>query len=394
MGKTDISTEVIVLGLGAMGSAALYQLAKRGVDVVGIDQFSPPHSRGSTHGDTRLTRQAIGEGEAYTPLALRSYELWDEIEKETGQPLLTRTGGLIITDPQRPSRAHGNADFMGNTLRSAQKYGIGHERFSTQDIRDRYPQFKLRGNEIGYFEYNAGFLRPERCVEAQLELATRYGGVIRTGEKVLGFVQDANGVRVTTEQGEYKAKKLIVCAGPWVSDLIGAQYKRLFKVYRQVLYWFDVADCYEAFVAEKFPVFIWDFGGDEGEGIYGFPAIDGRRGGLKVAREEYVVTTHPKNVERSVTPQETDWMFEHCVEPRLAGIKRECVKAVACLYTVTPDSGFVIDTHPNYRDVIVASPCSGHGFKHSAAIGEALAQMATQSSAELDLSAFSLKRFV
>ncbi|BCM92636.1 monomeric sarcosine oxidase [Abditibacteriota bacterium] len=388
MGQVDNFADVLVLGLGAMGSAATYQLARQGASVIAIDQFSPPHKMGSTHGDTRITRQAIGEGEVYTPLALRSYKLWDEIEKETGTDLLTMTGGLIIADASGVSTAHGNADFMGNTLRSAEKYGIGHERLDVRGIQTRYPQFKLRGHEMGYLEYKAGFLRPERCVEAQLDLAKRHGAKIYTGEKVLEFVQERDGVSVKTDRCDYKCKKLIISAGPWVSDFIGERYKGLFKVYRQVLYWFDVEDSYESFVAEKFPVFIWDFGTEGGGGIYGFPAIDGRQGGLKVAHEDYLETTAPDQTRRDVSPAETDEMFERFVEPRLVGVKRECVKVVICLYTVTPDSGFVIDTHPDYKDVIIASPCSGHGFKHSAAIGEALAQLATRGNTDIDISAF------
>ena len=387
------SSDVIVLGLGAMGSATLYQLARRGVSVIGIDQFSPPHPFGSTHGDTRLTRQAIGEGEAYTPLSLRSYELWDELEHATGQSLLTRTGGLIIADALQPSTAHGNADFLGNTLRCADKFGVRHEQLSAESIGFRFPQFKLRGSETGYFEPNAGFLRPERCVRAQLELATRHGASIRTGEKVLGFTQQSSGVCVRTERGRYHADKLIVCAGPWVSELLGEGFQGVFRVYRQVLYWFDVRESYASFRPDTFPVFIWDFGASEGGGIYGFPAIDGPEGGIKVAREHYQTTTDPNHYDRIVSQGETDEMFERFVEPRLVGVKRECLKAVSCLYTVTPDSGFVLDVHPDYKDVIIASPCSGHGFKHSAAIGEALAQLALHGRTDIDLSAFSLERF-
>ena len=385
--------DVIVLGLGAMGSAALYQLARRGVNAIGIDQFSSPHTLGSTHGDTRLTRQAIGEGETYTPLALRSNEIWRQIEQESGQKLLVQTGGLILSDAVRPATAHGNSDFLGNTLRSARKYAIEHEQLSARDIHSRYPQFKIGDNDISYYEAGAGFLRPEKCVRAQLELAKEYGATLRTGEKVLGFAQHKDGVTAWTDKAEYRAGKLIVSAGPWVSELMATEYKQLFKVYRQVLYWFDVADCYESFLPERFPVFIWDFGSGGGEGIYGFPALDGAQGGLKVAREEYEVTTDVNCVHRTVSSREVDEMFDRFVEPRLVGVKPECVKATVCLYTVTPDSGFILDTHPTYQDVIVASPCSGHGFKHSAAVGEVLAQMATQDRTDIDISSFSLERF-
>ena len=389
------SFDVIVVGLGAMGSAALYQLSKRGVRALGVDRFAPPHGYGSTHGDTRITRQAIGEGAAYTPLALRSYELWDEIAREAQvNDLLTITGGLILTNPGANSSVHGNAAFMENTLQSARQFNIAHETLTPNEIQARFPQFKLRGGEAGYWEEMAGFLRPERCVETQLDLAQRNGARVQTGETVLGFTENAQGsVTVTTNKGTYYAEKLIVTAGPWASDFVPVVYKERFRVYRQVLYWFDVAEWYEAFVPERFPIFIWDFG-THGDGIYGFPAIDGKDGGLKVATEQYLhATTDPMQVARDVSRDEINAMYDAFIEPRLVGVGRKCVKAVSCLYTVTTDSNFVIDAHPDYENVLVASPCSGHGFKHSAAIGEALAQWATAGKTELDLSAFSFARF-
>ncbi len=387
--------DVIVVGLGAMGSAALYQLSKRGVRALGIDRFAPPHVYGSTHGDTRITRQAIGEGAAYTPLALRSYELWDEIAHETqADDLLTITGGLILTNPGANSSVHGNADFMENTLHSARQFNIAHETLTVDEIRARFPQFKLRGGEAGYWEEKAGFLRPERCVETQLALARRNGARVQTNETVLGFAQNTpGGVTVTTDRETYHAEKLIVTAGPWASDFVPVAHKERFRVYRQVLYWFDVAEQYAAFVPERFPIFIWDFGA-HGDGIYGFPAIDGKDGGLKVATEQYLhATSDPLYVVRDVSEQEINAMYDEFIGPRLAGVERKCVKAVSCLYTVTTDSNFVIDAHPEFENVLLASPCSGHGFKHSAAIGEALAQWATTGKTAIDLSAFSFARF-
>src|SRR5688572_23033681 len=208
------SFQTIVIGLGAMGSAAAYQLAKRGNQVLGIDWFAPPHTYGSSHGDTRITRQAIGEGAEYVPLVLRSYEIWEEIERETGKKVLTITGGLIMTSVEGVLR-HGS-NFFNQTVASAEKYNIPHHLLNADEIRKQFPQFKLKGNEKGYFEEKAGYLRPELCVEAQLELAQRYGAQLALYEKVLAFsVNNRDKVVVKTDKGEYEAEKAILSAGSW-----------------------------------------------------------------------------------------------------------------------------------------------------------------------------------
>src|SRR6266576_1649644 len=194
--------DVLVLGLGAMGSAAAFQLAKRGQKLLGLDQFAPPHRLGSSHGETRITRLAIGEGEHYTPLVLRSHELWREIEKETGADLLTITGGLVISSTARTAKLHVDG-FFSNTVAAAEKYRIPHQILSAEDIRRRFPPFHVREDEIGYYEPSAGFLRPEACIEAQLQLARKYGAVIHVNEKVLHFQASTDEVTVTTEEGVY-----------------------------------------------------------------------------------------------------------------------------------------------------------------------------------------------
>lgn len=389
----DTSCQTIVIGLGAMGSAATYQLAKRGNRVLGIDRFSPPHLYGSSHGDTRITRQAIGEGSEYVPLVLRSYELWAEIERETGKKLLTVTGGLIMTGVEGTLR-HGSY-FFNQTVASAEKYGIPHHLLDADEIKKRFPQFKLKGNERGYFEEKAGYVRPELCIEAQLELAQRYGAQLALDENVLSFAADRDDkVAVKTDKGEYEAEKLIVSAGPWVGGLLGEKHAQHFTIYRQVLYWFDVEGPISQFEAPNFPIWIWEFGTAVEDLMYGFPAIDGARGGVKLASEQYKKSTNPDTVSRDVSKQDIEEMYRGYVSPHFAGISERCVKAVSCLYTVTPDHRFVIDAHPEYPQVIVASPCSGHGFKHSAAIGEVLAQLVVEGHSEIDISAFAFRRFV
>jgi sarcosine oxidase len=382
--------QTIVLGLGAMGSAAAYQLAKRGQRVLGLDQFVPPHAQGSSHGETRVTRQAIGEGAHYSPLSLRSFDLWREIERETGRDLLTVTGGLLISSPAKVG--HNVADFFGNTLAAAKKYRIAHEVLDARGIRRRFPQFNVQDDEIGYLEANAGFLRPEECIRAQLELAVRHGAVIQTGEQVLGFQQHGQTVTVKTNRGDYTTENLVVTAGAWLPTLLDAQLARTYRVMRQVLYWFEPKESIAPFEIGRMPIFLWEPKGAD-RMLYGFPAIDGERGGVKVASAQYQDTTTADHVDRVVTTDEITRMYETLVGPCFPGLSRRCLKTATCLYTVTPDFGFVIDRHPHQPKVLLASPCSGHGFKHSAAVGEALAELATDGCSRLDLSAFALSRF-
>jgi sarcosine oxidase len=224
--------DAIVVGLGAMGSAATYQLAKRGAKVLGIDRYSPPHAQGSSHGDTRITRKAIGEGERYIPLALRSYEIFREVEVLTGRSLLTITGGLIISSRSPHAVSH-VAGFFDNTVAAARTHGIAHELLDAARIRARFPAFKVRDDEMGYFEHDAGFLRPEECVAAQLDLAARHGARIQRDEKVERFEEKGGAVRVTTSRGEYVAKQLVVAAGPWIRELLAEERARHFTVTRQ-----------------------------------------------------------------------------------------------------------------------------------------------------------------
>lgn len=377
--------DVIVVGLGAMGSAATYQLAKSGAKVLGIDRFSPPHSFGSSHGDTRITRLAIGEGEEYTPLAKRSQELWREAERETGYELLVQCGELLIT--AKGAGQHGIESFIEPTFAAAERHNIPFEKLDTDQLRARFPQFKIGGNEEGYYEPNGGYVWAERTVQTYIELSKKYGAAINTHEQVLSF-QDGEEVEVQTDKGRYRSKKLIITAGPWINELV-TDFPELFKIYRQVLYWFDLNDgYYETY--KNMPTFIWLF--NNADQIYGFPAVDGKKGGIKVATEDYTATTDPNDVNRDVSEDEVNSIYSKYIKEYLPGVSSVCIRSATCMYTVTPDSKFVIDYHPKYSNIIVASPCSGHGFKHSAAIGEALSQMVTNGKSAIDLSACSFNR--
>lgn len=382
-----------VIGLGAMGSATVFQLAKRGVDVIGIDRFSPPHTLGSTHGDTRITRQAIGEGAAYVPLALRSHELWREIEAETGTDLFTACGGLILTASSVKAGHHGIDDFFASTVAAAQAYGIEHEILTSEDVRSRFPLFNVTEEHRGYFEPGAGFVRPELALAAQLELATYHGARIRRMERASSIEPTSGGVIVRSDHSEYGAGQVVISCGPWISQLARSDdISSACTVYRQVLHWFDASASISTLTPDRMPVFIWEFGSGDRDMFYGIPAVDGIRGGLKVATEQYEVSCDPDDLQSEVTPDESQRMYDECVKGRLP-LSAAVVKSVRCLYTVTPDHQFIIDKHPEYSNVLLASPCSGHGFKHSAAIGESLAQWVTDGTSGIDLSAFALRRF-
>ncbi|MBY0531711.1 MAG: N-methyl-L-tryptophan oxidase [Xanthobacteraceae bacterium] len=378
--------DAIVIGLGAMGSAAAYQLTKRGAKVLGLDRYAPPHRFGSTHGETRITRIACGEGLEYTPLAVRSNELWRQIERETGASLITQNGFASIAGKKRAAKA-GNAEFLEVTIAAAKAAGIEYEILDGKNFRRRFPAFNVKDGDAVYFDRVGGFLRPEICVETQLRLAREKGAELRLNERALSFEETGGAVSVKTAAGEYSAQTLIISAGPWLPELIDAKLMPGLKVTRQIVCWFRVKDTarFEDFQPARFPVFVWQV--PAAQISYGFPALGGPADGVKISTEQYDVAVDPENMERTVSPTESRALYEEYVEHYFPGLSAECVRSDVCLYTSVPGSRFVIDRHPAHRRTIVVSPCSGHGFKHSAAIGEAAAQMAL-GEPHLDLSEF------
>ncbi len=385
--------DTIVLGLGAVGSAALYHLAASGQKVLGVDRFAPPHPYGSTHGDTRITRLGIGEGVEYSPLALRSHELWRTIEAETDTDLLTSCGGLIISNREQKPVSHGVPDFFDNTLAAARRHRIGHEVLDAAEIRRRFPQFNVQPHELGYYEPEAGFLRVEECVRAQLELARRHGATVHIDETVEGFQSTAGSVTITSRSGTYSAGQLLIAAGAWLPKLVGPPLADLFRVTRQVLHWFEVQSAPETFSPGPFPIFIWELP-DRPQPIYGFPSVSaaGQPPSIKIATEQGILATDPDHVQRSVAPEEITEMYSRYVAPYFPGLGPRSLRTAVCMYTEAPGGRFVDDTHPDHARVTFASACSGHGFKHSAALGEALAQRLTVGESRIDLEPFSLER--
>jgi sarcosine oxidase len=372
-------TDVIVVGLGAMGSAVTLRLAERGLGVTAFDRFSPPHAHGSTHGETRITRLAIGEGAQYVPLVRRSHELWPGIERQAGTRLLHQVGGLVLGDRD-------NA-FLGQTRAVAVEHGIAHENLSSAEIARRFPMFNVSAETEGYFEPSAGFVRPEAAVSAQLGLAQQVGAELRLGEEVSLWSSGTTGVAVSTATGEYEAQQLVLCAGPWITKLLPEDSLEV-AIHPQLLHWFPIRRGYAAL--RSMPVFVWDTGEERDDfahatAFYGFPAIDGPDGGVKLATETYEVTVDPD--EPAVGDGGGHGLVRQLAS-RFPWVGAEALRTVRCLYTSTRGSRFIIDRHPEHENVMIVSACSGHGFKHSPAIGEAVAQIIADGVSELDLRPF------
>jgi sarcosine oxidase len=382
--------DFVVVGLGAMGSAVLYQLARRGANVIGIDRFVPPHQMGSSHGETRITRQAVGEGGAYAPLVLNSHRIWRELEADTGAKLLNDCGVLVMAPGFGPTSHHGKPDFVARSIEVARDFGIVHEVFDGAEVARRFPQFLgLVGSEKAYYEPGGGYVFPERCIAAQLRRASQLGARIRTGVEVRSIDQSGI-VRIETSDGTIEAGQVVVSAGSWTAPLLGAPFERLLTVNRQVLHWYDLDDL-SAYGPDA-PAFIWMHGATDVDYLYGFPPLPGDRR-IKVATEQYETRTTADSINREVGPAESAEMYRKHVQGRLAGANPRVAHTAACLYTVTPDRGFIIDRHPRHDRVFVISACSGHGFKHSAGIGDAVAERLTGGRNQVDLAPFSIARF-
>lgn len=380
------TADIVVLGLGAMGSAALFQLAARGADVLGIDQFRPPHEFGSSHGETRVTRLGVAEGTALAPLVKRSHEIWKELEGRTGESLFGQVGFLAISsEPSQP----GTADYVERTLAVARRSGTRHELIAPEEARRRYPWLNVADGDRVYFEPEGGYLRPERCVAAQLRLAAAAGARLVLDTRVEAIVPHAGHVEIRTGKGRILAGRVVVSAGAWAGRLLGPQVSGLLRPTREILHWYALEPSAPAGWGEA-PVYIWSYGHGVEEGFYGFPAFDGS---VKLAHGEKTRSVDPDAFDRSSEEEESRDFYARSIAGRLKGLRVDQSRRKTCLYTVSPDNGFIIDQWPQCERVLVVSPCSGHGFKHSAAIGEAVSQRLLDGASRIDLAAFGLARF-
>ncbi|WP_172384491.1 N-methyl-L-tryptophan oxidase [Streptomyces sp. MNP-20] len=365
MSRTTPTYDVIVIGLGGMGSAAAHHLSARGARVLGLERFGPVHQRGSSHGGSRVTRQSYFEDPAYVPLLLRAYELYEQVERDTGREIAILCGGVMVGRP--------DGRVASGARLSAETWGLPHEMLDAREIRRRFPTLTPRADEVALFERRAGLLRPENTVAAHLQLATRQGAELRFEEPVVRWEPYGGGVRVHTPEDTYTAGQLVICPGAWAPDLL-ADLGVPFTIERQIMYWFQPTGGVGPFLPAHHPIYVWE--DPEGVQVYGFPAIDGPELGAKVAffRKGDVCT--PETIDRTVHPHEAAAMADHMSRqiPLLPG---RLLKAATCMYTTTPDEHFVIARHPAHPEsVTVACGFSGHGFKFVPVVGEILADLA------------------
>jgi sarcosine oxidase len=373
--------DVIVIGLGGMGSSAAYHLAARGQRVLGLERFGPAHDQGASHGGSRITRQSYFESPEYVPLLLRAYDLWEQVARDSGRDVISLTGGLMMGRPE--SRT------VAGSLESALRWGLKHEMLDAAEVRRRFPTLAPRRDEVALYEAKAGFVRPEETVSAHLELATRHGADLHFDEPVRSWGDAPGGVRVVTAAGTYTAGQLVVTPGPWAPQLL-ADLGVSFSIERQVQYWFQPDGGVGPFLPDRHPIFIWE--DPDGTQVYGFPAIDGPDGGVKVAFFRHGVETTADTIDRDVHPDEVAAMAAAMARhvPRLPGT---FLRAKTCLYSNTADEHFVIARHPGHAAVTVACGFSGHGFKFVPVVGEILADLAGTGTTRHPIALFDPRRF-
>jgi sarcosine oxidase len=373
--------DVIVVGLGGMGSATAYHLAARGQKVLGLEQYGPAHDRGASHGGSRITRQSYFEGPDYVPLLLRAYELWDRLARDSERDVITLTGGVMVGRPE-------SRTVSGSRL-SAEQWDLEHEMLDARDLRRRFPTMAPRPDEIALYEAKAGFVRPEATVAAHLTLATRHGARLLFHEPVERWESvPGGGVRVQTASATYTAGQLVISPGPWAPGLL-ADLGMSFSIERQVQHWFQPTGGVDPFRPERHPVYIWEDA--EGTQVYGFPAIDGPDGGAKIAFFRRGTPTAPEDLDRGVHDDEIAEMAA-AAGSHLPDLPGRFLRGEPCLYSNTPDEHFVIARHPGHESVTVAAGFSGHGFKFVPVVGEILADLATTGSTRHPISLFDPRR--
>jgi len=370
--------DIMVAGLGANGSSALYHLAKTDQRIIGIDKFTPPHTHGSSHGESRIIRQAYYEDPIYVPLLKKAYKCWSELEQASNKKLFLRTGGLML------GPAH--AEVVAGSKLSADSHHIPYEYLDAPGIRQRFPAFHATGDTVGILEKEAGILYPEACIETFLQQAAEKGAAIHYNESIQHIDPKPGGIRVNTTSNTYSVKKLILSIGAWTSRLVPDLNLPL-SVHRQTLHWFTNAKTThrESYTPDHMPIYSWEYAPDKM--FYGFPDIGT---GIKIARHHGGYPIDPDNLEQKVTNEEIQEVAD--LARTYLGIDPVYQRSAVCMYTNTPDGHFIIDHHPQHKNIVIASPCSGHGFKFSSLTGRLLSDMALDKDPGFDLSPFSIEQ--
>ena len=371
--------DVIVAGVGGMGSATLAELAARGARVLGLERASIPNDGGSSHGVNRIIRLAYMEDPAYVPLLRRAYERWRALEQQAGELILVITGGVDVGLP--------DSQTVRGALESCHRHDLEHEVLEADELMGRFPGFRVPRTFQAVFQPEGGFVLSERAIAAHARLALANGADLRGHEAVLGWWPEGDGVAVRTERDLYRARRLVISAGAWAARLLPT-LAGLAVPERQILMWSRTLRP-EHFAVGAFPVFILDV--PEGR-FYGFPeyGIPGFKVGLYHHRGQVV---DPDAWDRAHLEPEDEAALRAGTSRYFPDADGPALTLKACLFTNTPDEHFIIDMLPGNNDVIVASPCSGHGYKFASVVGEILADLATGGQSRFDLSMFSLGRF-
>jgi sarcosine oxidase len=367
---------VAVIGCGAMGAATGWRLATRGAQVVCFDRHSPPHSFGSTHGESRITRTAYFEGAWYVPLLQETFPLWRELEQASGAQLLTLTGALMIGTP--------SAEAITGSLAAARAHGLDAGLLDAGELRSRYPGHVIEAGDGAVLDAQAGFIRPEAAVAAMIDRLVAAGGEIRRGTVVTDVAGRLDGVEVVAAGTREKFDAAVIAAGPWMPTLVGALP---LTVERQVMAWLAIEPEADWLTADRFPVFIRQT--DQLGDIYGVPTLDGAS--MKIARHHDGDRTDPDAV-REVDGTDLDPLRTFAATC-LRGVTGRVTRTAVCMYTNTPDGRFVIDFHPDDSRIVVLSACSGHGFKFAPVIGDIAADLVNDGRTPRDISRFSFARF-
>ena len=381
------SFDVIVIGVGSMGSATSYYLAKRGYKVLGLEQFDISHEFGSHAGQSRIIRKAYFEHPGYVPLLERAYENWEALEWETGKQVYYKTGLLYAGNP--------NNEMIKGVERSAGLYNIDLDQMNIAAAADQFPQFKFPDDFEILFEPEAGFITPEKAIRLYASQAKKNGAAIHSNEKVIDWKKDKNIILLKTDKQTYQCDKLIITAGAWAGKMIPGLADKI-KVTRQFVAWIKTKND-DQFQLNKFPC--WMISDDLKHGCYyGFPLLDtekfGEPGGLKLAHHFPNEVTDPDKVDRLTTEKDIQ-NLNYCLNKYLPGVFDSILHTKICLYANSPDENFIIDKLPGYEEnVSIACGFSGHGFKFASVVGEILADLAIEGRSDLPIEFLNAKRFV
>jgi sarcosine oxidase len=370
--------DVVVCGLGVTGSAALYQLARRGIRVLGLERFRPGHDRGSSHGENRIIRLGYFEHPSYVPLVRSAYAKWREIEVAAGRQLLHVTGIAEIGPP--------DGVLVTGTLASSRLHGLRHEVLAAPELMRRFPAFRVPSDYVGVVQPDGGFLQAEPSIEAMVSLAQAKGAEIRSGETIAAIEPVAEGVRIATDHGVVEARAAIVALGGWIKALF-PDLPAPIRVTRQVMAWFEPLDP-APLSSGRMPVFLLE----SRHGIhYGFPPVLSPL--IKVAKHHHRDQSVDVDAHDRTVSADDELLIRAAIAEHLPAANGRLIKAQTCLYTVTPDGDFIIDRLPGAPQIVIASPCSGHGFKFAPAVGDILADLATTGATAHDIPRFALARF-